>query len=69
MLEIENKDRFGKVVADALAKIELTVKDAGTKKRCINAIAKATAEIEENGVFMTWQPEDHYIDHLVAEKQ
>ncbi len=59
MITIENKDRFGKVVADALAKIELTVKDAGTKKRWINAIAKATAEIEENGVFMTWQEEDH----------
>ncbi len=59
MLQIENKDRFGKVVADALAKIELTVTDAGTKKRWINAIAKATAEIEENGVFMTYLPEDH----------
>ncbi len=58
MLQIENKDRFGKVIADALAKIELTVTDAGTKKRWINAIAKATAEIEENGVFMTWQDED-----------
>ena len=54
MLQIENKDRFGKVVADAIAKIELTVKDAGMKKRWINAIAKATAEIEENGVFMTY---------------
>ncbi len=59
MLQIENKDKFGKVVADALTKIELTVTDAGTKKRWINAIAKATAEIEENGVFMTWQSEDH----------
>ena len=29
------------------------------KKRWINAIAKATAEIEANGVFMTYQPEDH----------
>ena len=59
MLEIENKDKFGKVVAGALAKIELTVTDAGMKKRWINAIAKATAEIEANGVFMTYQPEDH----------
>jgi hypothetical protein len=59
MLQIENKDKFGKVVADALAKIELTVTDAGMKKRWINAIAKATAEIEANGVFMTYQPEDH----------
>jgi hypothetical protein len=59
MIEIENKDKFGKVVADSLAKIELTVTDAGMKKRWINAIAKATAEIEANGVFMTYQPEDH----------
>jgi hypothetical protein len=59
MLEIENKDRFGKVIADALAKIELTVTDAQNKKRWINAIAKAVVEIEQNGVFMTWQEEDH----------
>ena len=59
MLQIENKDRFGKVIAGALVKIELTVTDVQTKKRWINAVAKATAEIEQNGVFMTWQSEDH----------
>ena len=59
MLEIENKDRFGKVIADSLSKIEQTMTDAQTKKRWINAIAKAAAEIEQNGVFMTWQNEDH----------
>ena len=58
MLQIENKDRFGKVIADALSKVELTVTDAHNKKRWINAIAKATVEIEENGVFMTWQEAD-----------
>jgi hypothetical protein len=58
MLQIENKDRFGKVIADALVKTELTVTDAQTKKRWINAIAKAVAEIEENGNFMSWMPED-----------
>lgn len=58
MLQIENKDLFGKVIADALAKVELTVKDEAKKKRWINAISKATAEIENNGVFMTWQPEE-----------
>ncbi len=57
MLQIENKDRFGKVIADALSKVELTT-DAQTKKRWINAIAKAVVEIEENGVFMTWMKED-----------
>ena len=59
MLQIENKDRFGKVIADALSKLEQTATDAQTKKRWINAIAKAAAEIEQNGVFMTWQAEDH----------
>ena len=59
MLEITNNDKFGKVIADALSKVELTVTDAKTKSRWINAIAKATAEIEANGVFMTWQEEDH----------
>jgi hypothetical protein len=58
MLQIENKDRFGKVIADALSKIELTVTDAQTKKRWVRAIAKAVVEIEENGVFMTWMEDD-----------
>jgi hypothetical protein len=57
MLQIENKDRFGKVIADALSKVELTA-DAQTKRRWIRAIAKAVVEIEENGVFMTWQEAD-----------
>jgi hypothetical protein len=54
MLQIENKDTFGKVIADALSKVEQTVTDAQTKRRWIRAIAKATVEIEENGCFMTW---------------
>ncbi len=58
MLQIENKDRFGKVIADALSKVEQTVNDAQNKKRWINAIAKATVEIEENGCFMTWMEAD-----------
>ena len=58
MLQIENKELFGKVIADAIAKVELTVTDAKTKARWINAISKAAVEIEENGVFMTWQVEE-----------
>ncbi len=58
MLQIENKDRFGKVIADALSKVELTVADAHNKKRWVNAIAKATVEIEQNGDFMNWMEED-----------
>ncbi len=55
MLQIEDKELFGKVIADALSKVEFTVTDAKTKSRWINAISKAAAEIEANGVFMTWQ--------------
>ncbi len=58
MLEITNQELFGKVIAAALAKVELTVTDARTKSRWINAISKAAVEIEENGVFMTWQEDD-----------
>ena len=57
MLQIENKDKFGKVIADALSKVEQNA-DAQTKRRWIRAIAKAAVEIEENGIFMTWQPEE-----------
>jgi hypothetical protein len=59
MLQIENKDRFAKIIADALVKVELSPTDAQTKKRWINAIAKAAVEIAQNGVFMTWQEDDH----------
>ncbi len=58
MLEITNQELFGKVIADALARVELSVTDARTKSRWINAISKAAVEIEENGVFMTWQEDD-----------
>ncbi len=58
MLQIENKDTFGKIIADALSRVELTVTDAQTKARWINAIAKATVEIEQNGDFMTWMEAD-----------
>ena len=58
MLQIENKGLFWKVIADAIAKVELTVTDAKIKARWINAISKAVAEIENNGVFMTWQVEE-----------
>jgi hypothetical protein len=59
MLEIRNTERFGKVIAGALSKIEQTTKDASTKKRWIRAIAKAVVEIEQNGSFMTWQEEEN----------
>jgi len=58
MLEITDTNKFGKVIADALSKVEQTVTDAKTKTRWINAISKATVEIEQNGDFMTWMEED-----------
>ena len=61
MLEITNTNKFGKVTAAAIAKVELTVTDAQTKKRWINAIAKAVIEIEENGAFMNYDEKDNYL--------
>ncbi len=61
MLEITDTNKFGKVTAAAIAKVELTVTDAQNKKRWINAIAKAVAEIEENGAFMTYDKADNYL--------
>ena len=61
MLNIENTNKFGKVTADAIAKVELTVTDAQTKKRWINAIAKAVIEIEQNGAFMNYDEKDNYL--------
>jgi hypothetical protein len=61
MLNIENKDKFAKVIADAIAKVELTVKDAQTKKRWVKAIAKAVAQIEANGTFMNYDTEDNHL--------
>jgi hypothetical protein len=57
MLQIENKQTFASVIAGALSKVELTT-DAQTKRRWIRAIARAVAEIEENGNFMSWLAED-----------
>jgi len=53
MIEIQNEELWGKIVAEELANIEhnrsLTT---WTKVRFINALAKATARIEESGAFM-----------------
>ncbi len=61
MITIENTNKFAKVTADAIAKVELTVKDASTKKRWINAIAKAVVQIEENGAFMTYDEKENHL--------
>jgi hypothetical protein len=61
MLEIKDTNKFGQVIAGALAKVELTVTDAQTKKRWINAIAKATAQIELNGNFMNYDTAENHL--------
>jgi hypothetical protein len=61
MLEIKDTNKFGKVIADALAKVELTVMDAQTKKRWINAISKAAAQIELHGEFMNYDTMDNHL--------
>jgi hypothetical protein len=61
MLEIKDTNKFGKVTAAAIAKVELTVTDAQNKKRWINAIGKAVIEIEENGAFMTYDKADNHL--------
>ena len=52
-----DQDKFAAVVAEAIAKIHLSGKDT---KRWVNAIAKATVEIETND-FMTWLPEEKHL--------
>jgi hypothetical protein len=58
MINIENKEIFGKVIADALAKVALNASLATWEVlRWNNAIAKAAAQIEDHGAFMDWQEE------------
>ena len=50
-----NRETLAEVAAESIAKINPEAKDA---KRWINAIAKATVEMENNP-FMTFEPETH----------
>lgn len=53
MLKIENPDLFGNVVAHALVKIdENTDIRTWEKIRLVNAVAKASQRIDEQGCFM-----------------
>jgi hypothetical protein len=66
MLNLENKDKFGKVIAGALAKVKLTVTDAPAKKCWINAISKAVFQIDAHNEFMTYNEAEKSLAHLVA---
>jgi hypothetical protein len=57
MLNTKDANKFGKVIAGALGKVEMTITNPALKSRWINAIAKAVYQIEAHGEFMTWMPE------------
>jgi len=52
-----DKEKLGAIVADAIVKVHQSGKDV---KRWVNAIAKATVEIENNP-FMTWLPQEKHL--------
>jgi hypothetical protein len=55
MVQIENEEIFGKVIADSLIRIDGNSNlPTWEKTRCINAIAKAAARIKDDGCFMDW---------------
>jgi hypothetical protein len=59
MINIENKDLFGKVIAEALVKVDgKSSLQAWEKMRWVNAITKAVCQIEDFGAFMDWQEEN-----------
>ena len=58
MIEITDTKLFGKVIADALVKVDTnSTLNTWEKTRWINAISKAAVQIEDFSTFMTWQPE------------
>jgi hypothetical protein len=55
MIEIQNEEIFGKVIADALVRVDQNHQlPTWEKTRHINAIAKAARRIQEQGCFMDW---------------
>ena len=54
MLKIENKEKFNRLVSEAIERVATTVENEGTARRWVNAITKAADQIEENGDFMTY---------------
>jgi hypothetical protein len=58
MITITNQDVWGSVIADALASAASnTVPDSQELRSCVNAIAKAAAQIEHRGCFMDYDAE------------
>lgn len=61
MLEIENKEKFAKIVADALRAAHRNCQNVNLRNRWIRAIARAVAEIETNGTFMQYERDENYL--------
>lgn len=58
MINITDENIFGKVIADALATVGNNPElDEAGRKRCVNAIAKAAARIEQSGTWMNLDDE------------
>lgn len=58
MLEINDKEKFAQIVSEAIIDAHNNCENTKIRDRWINAIGKATREIEENFWFMKWQPEN-----------
>lgn len=58
MLNIENKELFGEIVAKAVATAHLTCKSKETAEKWIRAIAKGAATLDGDTTFVHYQPED-----------
>lgn len=58
MIHIENRELFGKVIAESLVRIDQNTEiNSLAKMRWINAIAKASARMESNDFFMDYDRE------------
>jgi hypothetical protein len=58
MIEINNRDLFGKVIAESLVKIDSNGEiNTAQKLRWVNAIGKAVARMEDDTTFMNWDAE------------
>jgi hypothetical protein len=54
MLAINDKDKFNKIVSDAIENVAVTVNNERLAKRWINAIEKTVDLVESQSEFITW---------------
>ena len=58
MIEIENQEIFGKIIADAFAKIETSSLKTWEKVRWFNSVVKAVVLIEEQPEFLEFHADE-----------